>query len=62
VTALSDVAAAIEATTELELAGYEARHIVRSGLADILEWLGEGVGPVRPPTHRQLLDVLGAPR
>lgn len=32
--------------------GEEARRIVRHGLADVLEWLGEDIGP-RPdhPTH-----------
>jgi hypothetical protein len=48
--------------TEVERAGYEARHIVRSGLTDVLDWLGEDVGPAQPPTHDQLLAVLRGAR
>lgn len=35
--------------TDVEMAGAEARHIVRSGMADVLEWCGETVG--RAPTR-----------
>lgn len=48
--------------TELELVGYAARHIVRRGLADVLEWLGEEVGPEMPPTGAAILARLRAGR
>jgi hypothetical protein len=44
--------------SEVELAGHYARYLVRRGLADVLEWLGEKVGPERPPTHWEILDAM----
>lgn len=45
---------------DIEFAGLQARHLVRQGMADILAWLGEDVGP--PPIQsgrgQQLLDRL----
>lgn len=35
--------------TDLEMAGAEGRYIVRSGMADVLAWLGQEVGP--PPSR-----------
>ena len=38
----------------LDEVGREARMLVREGLADVLEWLGEPV--ITEPTSRQILD------
>ncbi|GAA4123163.1 hypothetical protein GCM10022215_29540 [Nocardioides fonticola] len=47
---------------DIEFAGLRARHLVRQGMADILAWLGEDVGP--PPIQsgrgQELLDRLHA--
>jgi hypothetical protein len=51
--------------------GEQARRIVRHGLADVLEWLGEPVGPSPEPKHclvyrdtafvsRELLEAIRA--
>jgi len=46
--------------TDVEYAGEEGRYLVRRGLADVLAWLGEDVGP--PPERegrgRRLYDAL----
>lgn len=43
--------------TDLEKAGQEARLVVRRGLADVLEWLGQRVDNT-PPTSAEILDGL----
>ena len=40
-------------------AGEEARRIVRHGMADILDWLGEDVGP-RPDQGQHIVFVPGS--
>lgn len=44
--------------SELDLARHRARWLVRRGLADVLEWLGEDVGPEHPATGAQILARL----
>jgi hypothetical protein len=39
------------ARTDLDYEGRRARHLVREGLADVLAWLGEPVGP--PPVRER---------
>lgn len=43
---------------DLNLLAWEARWYVRNGLRDVLEWLGEPVGPRRPPTGEEVLQRL----
>lgn len=43
---------------DLNLLAWEARWYVRNGLRDVLEWLGEPVGPRRPPTGEEVLERL----
>lgn len=42
--------------TPVQLAGEEGRWLVRNGLADVLEWLGEKVGPMHPPSGVKILQ------
>lgn len=44
--------------TEIQLAREEARWLVRSGLSDVLEWLGEKVGPRHSLTGAEVLESL----
>ncbi len=48
--------------TEVERARLEGRYLVRRGMADVLAWLGESVGPPppRPGAGRRLWDLIQA--
>ncbi len=42
--------------TDVEMAGAEGRYIARTGMADVLAWLGQEVGP--PPSRTGRGDAL----
>lgn len=52
------VASSLLKPSERAMAGIDGRRIVRHGLADVLEWLGEDVGP-KPGDPAPVMAIIG---